>query len=144
MEFKNQFKKSILGIKIVSVMYYVATIIYLGIGIISFFMRETLMKIPEFSSIKIPLDQAAIIIGTTFILLAIFTFFVSTGLIKKQSWARKALILFTAINGIGGLTSVLEGNYLSLISFTFNIGLASYLIINKKIKNQFHNRSLVI
>ncbi|HLC78407.1 MAG TPA: hypothetical protein VJH92_04740 [Candidatus Nanoarchaeia archaeon] len=137
MGFKEDFKNLPRGIKIISIVYYIATLMYLSIAILSLAFKETLKKLPEFSSISLPLNQAAAIIGIFFLILSIFVFFTATSLIKRRNWARIALIIFSSANGIMAITSVYRGNPLSLINLAFNLTIASYLVFSKRIKSFF-------
>jgi hypothetical protein len=126
------------GIKIISVVYYLSAVLYLAIAVISLFFPDIIFKIPDFN--EITNSSASIIIGVIFILLTIFSITVATGIRKLKSWARIAIIIFCSLNIIGGIFSVVEGSYLSLINLIFNLLIASYLIFSKKIRESFHSK----
>jgi len=132
---KKEHIKIPLGVKIISIIYYLSAILYLVIAIISLFFKDLIFKIPDFS--QITNSYASIILGVIFILLTIFSATVATGLWKQKNWARIALIIFCSLNITGGIFSLIKGGYLSSINLIFNLIIASYLIFSKKIKGFF-------
>jgi len=134
---ETEIKKIPLGIKIIAVIYYIATVFYLGIALISFFKSGLISKIPDFATIITP--RISILFGITFLLLSILSFFIARGLFKFQKWARIVLIIFSVVNIIGGIFSIIEGNLTSSINLVFNLVIASYLLFNKKVKSAFSN-----
>jgi len=137
MDLKGLFKEKPLGLKIIIVIYSVAFLLYLLIGIIAFTSKGIIKKIPNFSISSLPETQAFSIIGAIFVILAILVVLTVVGLLKSKNWARILLIIFCVLNVLGGIISVFEGNFLSLINLLFNAGVSSYLILAKGAKKTF-------
>jgi len=137
MKIIDLFKEKPLILKIIIIIYYFASLIYLTVAIVAFLFKETLLKIPDFQVITLPLNQAAIIIGLLFLILSVASFLISTGLLKKKNWARMVLIILCTFNVLGGAFSIIKGNFLSTINLAFNLAIALYLMLNKRIKNIF-------
>jgi len=132
-------KESLVGIKVLSIIYYLATIFSLTIASIAFFKPDFIKNAPTFEG-QLPSEYVIISFGIFFVLLAFFSFFVAIGLQNKSNKARISLIVFCAINAIGGIISIAEGSYLSSINLLFNLGIIYYLVFNKKAKAQFSNK----
>jgi len=132
-------KESLVGIKIISIIYYLATIFSLTIALIAFFKPDFIKDAPTFGG-QLPSEYILISLGIFFVFLTFFSFFVAIGLQNKNNKARISLIVFCAINAIGGVISIAEGSYLSSINLLFNLGIIYYLVFNKKVKAQFSNQ----
>ena len=132
-------KNSLFGIKIISIIYYLATIFSLTIALIAFFKPEIIKGAPTFGG-QVPPEYFIISLGIFSIFLIFFSFFIAIGLQNKSKGARASLIVFSAINALGGIISIAEGSYLSSINLIFNMGIIYYLIFNKRVKTQFSNQ----
>lgn len=129
------------GLKTISIIYYIATIFSFIIAILAFTESSIFGKIPEFSSKISNPTLAFAVLGILFIFLSIFSFLVALGLQNKSNKARLALIIFCIINIIGGIISISKGSYISSINLLFNTTVASYLIFNRKVKEEFKSKS---
>jgi len=132
-------KESLVGIKVISIIYYLATIFSLAIALIAFFKPDFIKDAPTFGG-QLPSEYVIISLGIFFVFLTFFSFFVAIGLQNKSNKARISLIVFSTINVIGGIISIAEGSYLSSINLIFNMGIIYYLLFNKKVKEQFSNQ----
>jgi len=139
MKIKELFKKKPLGLKIIIIIYLFASILYLVIGILSITSQNLISQIPDFNTTALPNGQVFLIISILFIILSIFVFFIVLGLLKNQQWSRISLIVINILNIIGGIISLTNGDFLSLINLTFNLVIAIYLIFNKKVKKIYKN-----
>lgn len=136
-------KGSLLGIKIISIIYYLATLFSLIIATIAFFKPKIIKDIPPFGG-QLPSETIIISLGVFFIVLSFFSFFVAKGLQNRNNKAKISLIAFCMINIIGGIISIIEKSYLSVINFVFNFAIIYYLLFNKKVKKQFSNKKIVL
>lgn len=132
-------KNSLFGIKIISIIYYLATIFSLVIALIAFFKPEIIKGAPTLGG-QVPPEYFIISLGVFSIFLVFFSFFIAIGLQNKSNGARASLIVFSVINALGGIISIIEGSYLSSINLVFNLGIIYYLAFNKKVKSQFSNQ----
>ena len=139
---ENQQKNKLpLGIIIISIIYYLAAILYLGVAILAFIKPEIIKEVPNFSNINPAiLPNAFFSLGIIFILLSVFALVVATGLLKRWNFSRIALIIFCIFNIVGGILSLTEGNYLSSINIAFNLIIAVYLIFSKKVRTAFSKK----
>ncbi len=129
-------EKSPLGIKILSGFSFVAVVLYLVVAGIAFFGKDILSKIPNFG-----IEQSAsgffIFMGLIMVVLALIFLFIAFGLIKGMQSARVTLITISGIFIIGGVFSLVEENYISIINLVFNLTILLYLLLNKKVKRFF-------
>jgi len=137
MKIQNLFREKPLGLKIIIIIYSIATIAYFSLGIALFSSKELINKIPDFKPVSIPGVQASLIIGIIFIFLSVLCLFIVKGLLTSKNWARIILIIFCSLNVFGGIFSLAKGNFLSLINIIFNLAIISYFILNKNAKKQF-------
>lgn len=130
-------KKVPLGLRIISIIYYIASALYLTIALVAFFKKNWILELSNLGLLPVMNAQTTFIFGAVFLLLSIISFFIARGLIKFHAWSRIALLGICSINIIGGLFSIIEGNYPSIINLVFNLIIASYLIFSKKVKRAF-------
>ena len=133
-------RKAPLGIKIISIIYYIASFLYLAIAIVAFFKQDIISELSKLELLPVMNSDTIIIFGIFFLLLSILSFFIARGLLKFQMWARIALLGICALNIVGGIFSILEGNYLSAINLLFNLIIACYLIFSRKVKEAFSQK----
>jgi hypothetical protein len=134
-------RKASLGLKIISVIYYIASVLYLAISLVAFIKSSWISELSNLGLLPNMSQQTITIFGIIFILLAVLSFFIARGLLKFQMWARIALLAICTINILGGILSVLEKSYPSIINLVFNLIIACYLIFSKKVKAAFSQKS---
>jgi len=134
-------KDSLIWIKIISIIYYIATVFSLAIAVVSFTAPKIIEKIPGFPSAIAASSSAFIALGIVFIILAGISFFIAYGLQGKNNGARITLAAFCTLNVIGGIISVIEGSYLSSINLAFNLLVGGYLMFNNRVKIAFKKES---
>ncbi len=129
------FKEVPIGVKIISVLYYIGAVLILILGI---------LMIPGWRSTFF--REGYIIIGIFFIALAVFIFFVGRSFWKCQKWARISAIVLTII---GIVISILEltvaeivprlpaRTISNIIFLIVNIVIGSYLWFSKDVKAAF-------
>jgi hypothetical protein len=139
---ENQPKNKLpLGIIIISIIYYLAAVLYLSVAILAFLKPDIIKEVPNFNSINPAiLPKAFFSLGIIFIFLSVFAIIVATGLLKRWNFSRIALIVFCIFNIAGGILSLTEGNYLSTINLVFNLIIAVYLIFSKKVRVAFSKK----
>lgn len=127
--------KNLKGIIAISVIYFLTSITSLIIGGLAIFDPSIFTSIPGFN---IDLNSG---IFTSFkifmILFSIISFILAYFLLKKNNWARIAIIGISILMIIGGIISIIEGSYLSIANLLFNLLIVLYLIMNKKVKESF-------
>jgi hypothetical protein len=130
-------RKAPLGLKIISVIYYIACALYLAIAIVAFIKISWISELSNLGLLPAMSQQTIMTFGIFFVLLSILSFFIARGLLKFQMWARVALLAICAINIFGGILSVLEKSYPSIINLVFNLIIACYILFSKKTKAAF-------
>lgn len=127
------------GIKIISILYYIGAIIGIILAGIFFFMHITTIGSQAVgTSFLGGLGVGFIIGGIIMISLSVLGFFIGRGLWKAKPWARIVAIIFT---GLGILIAVISmitvGILANIISLVTNLAIGGYLLFNKKVKEAF-------
>jgi len=129
------------GVKIISVLYYIATFIIFLLfittlleSILSFFgksLSPTIQNYLVFSGV--------VLLVTSFIILAIgiFSFFIAKGLWNLKPWTRKAAAGLSALSAVNSFMSIFEGNFLSIAFVILHVWIVYYLWYNKEVKSAF-------
>lgn len=135
-------KKIPIGVKIISILYYLICALQLIFGITMIYMSN---KAPE-KIIKIfpIISTLVLVLGIGFIGAAVLSFFIARGLWKGQRWSRIIVIVFSAIGIIyslvGFATNFIRGNKTGfIITLVFNLIIAAYLFFDPKVKSAFAN-----
>ena len=118
-------KKIPTGVKILSVLDYIAAVLLLIIGLLSFFVNIAALSV---------LGVFVGIIGVIFIVLGVVEFFVARGLWKGQNWARVITIIFSIFGLIFGLISLVGGGLFGIIEIVIDLIIGGYLIFNNNVK----------
>jgi uncharacterized membrane protein len=126
-----------IGIYIISIIYLLGAIPSFILAVITIINPELIKKIPPFDQSNISYPEIFTIFSIILVVLAVLFIVVSIGLFKRKNWARISLAVFNLLNIIGGIFSILEKNYLSLINIFFNSIVLFYLIFSKKVKKVF-------
>ncbi len=134
---KKKEKKPV-GIWIISVFYFIAVVLYFLTGLISLFYKELLYNIPKLKELSLA-NGVFIFFGLFMFGLAILSFFIARGILKRQNWARTTVIVISIINIVGGILSIAEGSYISSINLLANLVIGIYLIFSEKVKKFFKN-----
>jgi len=139
------------GVKVISILFWIASAIYLFFSIAMLFIGPFLIK--EFSGVVE--DQFAItfliILGTIFLGIGVLNVFIGIGLWKLKNWARiTALVLifigfiWNCISALFALISIFFSPMTLLFSLIFDIPflilygwMIHYLLINKQVKQVF-------
>lgn len=125
------------GLKVLSVIYYLATLFSILISVLAFTNSGPLNSIVK-AGAGPSLNAANFAsLGIIFFIMAAFSFLVALGLQNKNNIARIALIAFSCLNVIGGIISIIEGSYISSVNLAFNALVAYYLVFNKKVREEF-------
>ena len=114
-------KKAPIGVKIISIYYYIL------FALILILLRGVL-----YSAL------------TTFFFLfvAVLGFFLGRGLWKGKNWSRIAAIIFSILGIVSLIYGALQNGFsgLSLIGYLINLSVGGYLIFNTDAKNYFKNK----
>ena len=127
-----------LGLRIISIIYYIATVFSLIIAILAFTAPGIIKNVPGFGANIAANPLAFVILGIIFIILSGLSFFIAQGIQRIDNKARMALLVLCAINVIGGIISIIEGSYLSSINLAFNLAIGLYITLNKKVRREFN------
>lgn len=123
------------GVKIVSVLYYIGATILAIIGIGLLFGDETIMGMLPMA---IETVGALVAIGVFYLVLSVIGFFVARGLWKPQSWARIVTIILSVLGFVGGINSIANGDISGgIIAMIVEAIIGSYLMFNTEVKRAF-------
>ena len=120
------------GVKIISIFYFVVALIFIFLLIGLFFLIEIVSSLLDLGIlIRIGL---IITVGIFLFVSAIFNFFIGIGLWKGKNWARILAIIFAIIIIVYSLFNL---NFLNISFSIINLIIVVYLFFNKKAKAVF-------
>tara|TARA_Y100000310_G_scaffold278888_1_gene297680 strand:- start:1195 stop:1596 length:402 start_codon:yes stop_codon:yes gene_type:complete len=124
-----------LGVKIISILYYVCSVLVVIGGIIAIGLSGFADSLPydvEYLGIKL-------IFGGIFaIIMGIVSFFVAKGLWNLKNWARIVVIIFAALGILDAGTGIARGFYATgFTGVIVDIIIAAYLIFSEEAKKAF-------
>ncbi|MAG39366.1 hypothetical protein CMI41_00145 [Candidatus Pacearchaeota archaeon] len=124
-----------LGVKIISILYYVCSVLAIIGGIIAIGLSGFADSLPydvEYLGIKL-------IFGGIFaIIMGIVSFFVAKGLWNLKNWARIVVIIFAALGILDAGTGIARGFYATgFTGVIVDIIIAAYLIFSEEAKKAF-------
>jgi len=128
-------KKLPLGINIISILILISGILTFLIGVfftIGYFAINTVKEVlPEILTVMSPI---LLVLGIVLILFGIFRFILFSALRKGRNWARWFIIIVESLTILGGIMSIISGNYAISISVIISGVIVGYLIFSKKVK----------
>ncbi len=126
------------GVKILAILAFIGAVadLLLGLGFIfgasalgAFFAQYTLLGAIGAGVIAVG--------GVVLILFAVLNFFIGKGLWKGQNWSRILVLIFVVIGAIGGLFSLISGEFSSIIGLAINGLIIWYLGFNQPVVKAF-------
>ncbi len=128
-------KKIPLGVKILSVLSYIAAGFLVIAALLAFVDAGFIANIPGLAALG---AGAAVIFGIMFLALGVVDFFIARGLWKGQNWARILLLIFMAIGILYSIGMLFIREILtSLINIVIDGLIGWYLLFNKNVKKFF-------
>jgi hypothetical protein len=129
-----------IGVIIIMIIYFLATLLYFAMAMVAFFKKDILSNLPGFTSVSAAIPGVNIYMGVLLIVLALFSLIIAIGLLRLQNWARIFLLIFCLFNIVGDLISILGKDYVSIINLLFNLAIFLYLILSKKVRIAFNSQ----
>lgn len=125
-------KKIPTGVKIISVLLYIAAVLGVIVGLFIIFGTGII-------TLFLPMLAGwGVLIGILIIGLSIFNFFVARSLWKAKNWARIITIIFAGVGIIFAIIQMVQGDFISsVINLAINGLIGGYLIFSKKVKKIF-------
>ena len=123
------------GVKIISVLYYIAAVLELIFGVLVFAGYRTIKsKVPFLA----PLGPFLIIGGIVLVGLAVLSFFVGRGLWKGQKWSRIVAVIFAALGTLLSIVGLVQGKIASnIFGLVVSAAIGGYLILSSDVKSTF-------
>ena len=128
------------GVKVIAVLEYIGAAIALLLAVLMFVGSAFLgsfLEIMGFGDYAAAGAAVAIVGGIIFLALAVLGFFVGRGLWKGQNWARILVIVFSVLGIIGGILSIVQGNWNSIVTLVIYAIIGGYLWFNNGVKAAF-------
>lgn len=126
------------GVKIISVLYYIAAVVLIILGIALFggagLVGYLASKIPFIAVLGSGIIAVA---GIIVILLAVLSFFIARGLWKGKQWARIIVIIFAILGFISAIISLLKLDFSVIGSLVINGLIGGYLLFSENVKKAF-------
>jgi lysylphosphatidylglycerol synthetase-like protein (DUF2156 family) len=143
---KEQIREVPLGVKIISILYYIGAVLCLLFGLIiiisSNAMASSLVASnPGLGLESIPhgtLITMIIVIGAILIGASIFAFFIGRGIRRLRKWARITAIILAILGLISAIFSIIIGfKFTQIISLLIDGFIGGYLLFSKEAKEVF-------
>ena len=135
-------KKIPIWIKIISIFYFISAAFILLMGVIMLFVSAIVSGViskalPEAIEGAIAGGSFVILLGIIMICIAIVMIFVGIWLWKIKKWARITAIILSVLFAAPLIKSAITGDIMSIFFLIIHLGIGSYLIFNKKVKQIF-------
>ena len=123
------------GVKVISVLYYIGTVLELIFGVLLFVGSGAIKtKVPLLAF----LGPFLIIGGIILIGLAVLSFFVGRGLWKGKKWSRIVAIIFAVLGVLFALVGMIQGQVASnIIGLVISAAIGGYLLFSSSVKSAF-------
>jgi len=154
MENKDKIKNPPLGVKIISVLHYLVTLVYFLFGLSSIIFPR---RIATGIVVANKLDYSLVGTISTWIVIlsiiliegiAVLEFFIARGLWRGKRWTRVMSLIFSGINIIFFLFLLfyseqkISGMGVDVIFIGVNMIIIAYLIFNKKVREFFRKEKV--
>ena len=130
-------KEMPLGVKILSILGYMAAALMLLLAILMFVgsAGSLVSNVPGLAL----LGTSLFVVGGIILLaLAALEFFIARGLWKGQNWARIVVLIFTGLSILGGVVGMAGGEIGSnIVSLVINLLIGWYLLFKANVKAYF-------
>ncbi len=133
-----------MGVKVVSVLYYIWAILWIGFGLLvalgaTIIINYLISLFPQLETVNYgTLVVVGIIVGLVLVALGILEFFVARGLWKLKPWARVTAILLSAlaiINSVLALTTSFDA--VQIVRLIVDGGIIAYLMLSKEARRLY-------
>jgi uncharacterized membrane protein (DUF2068 family) len=133
------------GIKIISVVYYIAAALWVLLGLLIMigpnqavtYLVTTFPALETMMSYGL-LVAVSIIVGAIIMILGILIFLIGQGLWRLKPWARITAVVFSSLGVISAIESMITGFHLGLIiALAIHAAIIVYLIFIKEAKEAF-------
>jgi hypothetical protein len=134
-----------LGIKIISLLYYVAAAIFaltsltfIVLAIIALASNadlvSSLQTLPYFTTSCSNVGVTILVTGIFIALFAVLEFFIGKGLPRAKLWTKILVIIFSGVSLVAGVVSLVSGNLSGIINLVFSALVGGYLLFSKEAK----------
>lgn len=131
-------KEMPLGVKVISVLYYVGCAVSVVIGLMLIIGSSAVDTLAQQNPALATFSSGfAIVGGFVFLAVAVLGFFIGRGLWKGQSWSRITTIILSAIGVLFAIVAIVGGDFTSIISLAINSIIGSYLLFSSDVKAAF-------
>lgn len=126
------------GVKVVSIIYYIAAVVIILSGIIfltgASFVSEQLQNNQVISAIG---QSGLVVIGIIVIIAGIIAFLLGRYLWLGRNWARIIIIILSVLSIISAIANIVNGYPLRIINLLIHALIAGYLLFSKDVKSAF-------
>lgn len=122
------------GVKVISILYFLGSLLFLGLGVLAFFGANVITK--EIGTSYF--GKFFAIGGIIFIALGILGILIGIGLWKYKNWARLIAVFFSLVGIIMAIISIVRGSVESnIFNAAVNGIVGGYLFFSPKVKTAF-------
>jgi hypothetical protein len=128
------------GVKVISVLYYIAAVLSLLGGIAMLVGAGLIGSLANSIPLLGLFGGGLFVVGAIIMIgLAALDFFVGLGLWKGQQWARIVAIIFAALGALSALVSLVQGNIGGggIVGLIIHGLIGGYLLLNSSVKMAF-------
>ncbi|MFH1501152.1 MAG: hypothetical protein ABIE22_04380 [archaeon] len=144
MKKEAQFNKIPRGVKVISILYYLASVFTIIIGILFLLGSSDIatgisdaLKAQIIESGREVIGGALITMGIGFILFGIIGLIIGRKLWQLRNWARIVIIAFSVLGTLTAIASLIQLQYRSIVGLIINLAIGIYLIFSSKVKGAF-------
>ena len=140
---EKSFQKNVpVGVKIISILYYIGAVFGIIFGLLLIFGAETFTSILNGVLLIDALDSGLsglfIAGGIIMIALGVLGFFIGRGLWKGRNWARIFVIILSILGVLIGVFSMVQGDVAgNIFGLAVNLIIGGYLLFSRKVKEAF-------
>ncbi len=126
------------GVKIISVLYYIGSVLMLLLGLAAIFGAGAFASmLSQIGPLSLLGAGMFVVMGVISVALAVLFFFIGKGLWNGKSWARIVAIVLAALSILNGIYSIAtgQGGWVGLI---IQLVIGGYLLFNSGVKEAFN------
>jgi hypothetical protein len=126
------------GVKIISVLYYIGAALGLISGLFFIFGGAAFGSLIEQNPVIGVLGSSLfIVIGIVSLGFAVLDFFIAKGLWRGKNWARIVVIILAILGVLGSLSSLINSPLSGIVGILVSGAVGGYLLFSKEVKAFF-------
>tara|TARA_Y100000310_G_C20257429_1_gene612020 strand:- start:191 stop:592 length:402 start_codon:yes stop_codon:yes gene_type:complete len=126
-----------MGVKVISILYYIGTAFLLVFGLLAIFGAGFITSLlPTMVDFTIG-PGLFVFVGLVLVAFAVLSYFIARGLWHGKNWARIIVIVFAAFGLLNAFTTLSQGLAGGISSIVINLLIGGYLAFDKNVRKAF-------